>query len=73
MLKLKKGLTKKELEDILAFTELSLLAGKKADYIFENVVHDLVGIGQKQNCFVPRTDRYKKILELKLTPLKKEV
>ena len=58
----KKDITKKELDDIISFIIWCTKTNKDEGYILLNVLHDLVGISNREHGFLPRTDGYTKIL-----------
>jgi len=56
-----KGMTGKQLDDLVAFIGMSVRDKKDEGYILLNVLHDLVGISNNEKCFLPRTTGYSKM------------
>lgn len=56
-------MTKKQLEDLIAFISWAMKTKKDEGYILLNVLHDLCGIANKDVCFLPRTHGYAKVMK----------
>lgn len=58
-----KGMTGKQLDDLIAFIGVAIQDKKDEGYILLNVLHDLVGISNNDIGFLPRTTGYAKLKE----------